>query len=244
MPALALARPTFRTQTRIDIHPRAQLTADDALLKRVVASLEKPKPHRRPHLSFIDPRVHTEYVDSHDHHEEPNELDALSDRMVDSLACRRLARANPRFRKLVESKRLESLALLLDVADDMVVRLVEPRREWEGLFAVEGIEGVRHLIEEAMPHLPAAGGYPRLLETVEDGTPIYHSPFALYADLDSLLECADPIWGSLSPRSFPLVDGMPTAYLGEGPFEQSWESGRMFPGLKAKVTPIFRLEDF
>ena len=180
----------------------------------------------------------------------------VEERLAASLATRRMARAMPVLRSRLNSissvcpKPLNRVILLLEVADDLVVRLVHPQTGWRGDFHLEAVEGNRHFLEEAMPILAGTLGqhlsynpFLSLHEDSEDGPALFHSPFALYSnpdiclvlDASTRMDARFWLWGNASPREFPVVDGVRTAYLGEPPFPQEWPRERLFPELCARV---------
>lgn len=163
----------------------------------------------------------------------------LEDRLTNSLVTRRMARGMKKLYQLLADsahiRYLTQLLLLLEVADDFRVKLVHPRSGWHGEFHLEGIESNRHLLAELVPVLPLWA----MTSVGEVAVAFYAEPQAcLLHDADLRMKSPSRIWDCAGPRDFPIIEGLPTAYLGEPSHRLDMSRDRLFPAMTASITII------
>ncbi|QVL30686.1 hypothetical protein KIH39_17735 [Telmatocola sphagniphila] len=152
-------------------------------------------------------------------------------RLVHSLVARRMARAIPHFQArlnaaAIYTRMLRRLVQLLEVADDWRVRIIQPQTGTQGLFHLVGIENNAQLGQELLTMLyPSALGTCALFDDPAD---------CLLSDQRRPTQSIHRLGNWASPRLFPKIDQIPTAYVALIPGQSPWTQ-RLFPEMISKV---------
>jgi hypothetical protein len=187
--------------------------------------------------------------------------------LIESVEARRVARAMPQLKKSARSlakdhEAANGLADLLDVADDMIIRVVHPESRLSFRIQATGIESNHQLqtlltdllfhemdLSDHRPNADAVRIYKGQLIaeglTVRAGFGMYRRS-ALKSDgslINGLAGCDHFIWPEGAPDDIPVFDGEREIILGRLPYVMSWDVERRFATMRSEIEIISRMTD-